>query len=104
MRFLSYTTDLKDFVLNSVALGFIYDIDEMFYSISVPSRTQAAFNRLKPFKPDVATLASKLSEWTPFVEGMLWIVMLCLAIVSVLWVLSPFSSMYKTQMYEVLCS
>jgi len=103
MRFLSYTTDLKDFVLNSVALGFIYEIDEIFFSISVTSRTKVAFQGVKPFTPVGNTQAMRLAMLTDFVENTLWLTMLGLTIPCIIFVLVPFSSMYKNEMYQVIC-
>jgi len=41
VRFLSYTTDLKDFVLNSLALAFVLQVDDLAFLILVPRNVRA---------------------------------------------------------------
>jgi len=45
-RFLSYTAELKDFVLNSVALGFIFDLDELVFEAFVADVKKLAVTTL----------------------------------------------------------
>lgn len=40
LKFLAYTENLKDFVLNSLALGFIFDLDEMVFATFVSPKHQ----------------------------------------------------------------
>lgn len=46
--FLSFTTNLKDFVLNSVALGFIYDLDELVFAVALDSKKQQVVKVMQP--------------------------------------------------------
>lgn len=47
-KFLSYTEELKDFILNSVALAFVYDLDELFFQIFLSSHKKHRVNTLQP--------------------------------------------------------
>jgi hypothetical protein len=46
--FLSFTTNLKDFILNSIALGFIEDLDEMVFVVALDSKKQQVVKVVKP--------------------------------------------------------
>jgi len=48
--FLCYTVNLEQMLLNSLALSFVLDIDEMIYPIFVPSRVQRVASRMRPFE------------------------------------------------------
>lgn len=60
-KFLCYTSSLKDFILNSVALVFVYDIDELFFTVFLSSRKQRRITTLEP--PSVSGVARTLHNW-----------------------------------------
>lgn len=45
---LAYTTKISDMILNAVSLGFIFDLDELFFSQFLPMRVQLLTQRLEP--------------------------------------------------------
>lgn len=49
-QFLCYTSELKDFLLNSVALVFVYDIDDLFFTVFLSARKQRRVTTLEPPK------------------------------------------------------
>ncbi|CAK0902444.1 unnamed protein product [Prorocentrum cordatum] len=60
LLFLCHTVNLQQLLFNSLALGFVLDIDEMIYPIFVPSRVQRVASRMRPFT---------LEEYTKFAPG-----------------------------------
>merc|ERR1712039_1038309 len=46
--FLVHTTDVSDLILNSTALAFVLDIDELFFSMGVPTSMQSFIQTLQP--------------------------------------------------------
>ncbi|CAK0889436.1 unnamed protein product [Prorocentrum cordatum] len=50
MSFLTSTVSLEQILIDSLALGFILNIDEMIYPIFVPGRVQRVQSKMKPFE------------------------------------------------------
>jgi hypothetical protein len=103
MLFLVYTKSLTDFIMNSIALGFIYDIDEMFFETFVPYRKKMAFSQLEPFALTDKTFAKKLSSFDTYIDNVSLPFTLAATVLAALLVLKPFSTMYVRDMYHKIC-
>lgn len=69
--FLAYTETLKDFVLNSIALGFIFDLDEMVFQVALSSGKQTRVQQCEP------VMCSSPSGWVgkAVQENVEWIIL-----------------------------
>jgi len=47
-QFLAHTDELSGFVLNSVALGYIFDLDELFFSVLVSEKMHLIIHNMQP--------------------------------------------------------
>jgi len=48
IRFLAYTTNVGDLLLNAMALAFVLDVDEMIYGFLAPKRAKTVISQLEP--------------------------------------------------------
>jgi hypothetical protein len=55
IRFLSHTEALKDFILNSVALVFIFEIDDLIFEVFLPVYKKRQVERIAPVFVDVSS-------------------------------------------------
>jgi len=102
VQFLAYTESLKDFVLNSIALGFILDIDELVFSVFIEGHK-------KRFLGGISDVTLQPSRWVVIVQdkysGMIGfactVILVCLAYV---FVLNTFATNLKFNAYCELCS
>lgn len=98
-QFLCYTSSLKDFLLNSVALVFVYDIDELFFTVFLSSRKQRRIATLEP--PRVYGLAREVHHFMGGTVGEF--VGLALTVFAMWWFgqayLAPFANAYYEAYY-----
>eukprot|EP00811_Abedinium_folium_P037079 NODE_9728_length_1402_cov_15.537255.p1 GENE.NODE_9728_length_1402_cov_15.537255~~NODE_9728_length_1402_cov_15.537255.p1 ORF type:complete len:314 (-),score=55.25 NODE_9728_length_1402_cov_15.537255:291-1232(-) len=101
LKFLSHTDNLKDFILNSIALGFIFNLDEMIFSSFVNYRHQLVLADLEPIKVRVKPCVFCFIDQYSEMAGVL-----LLAIVVVLTyiiLLGPFATQLRVQAFCAVC-
>mmetsp|Transcript_74896 Transcript_74896/g.216535 ORF Transcript_74896/g.216535 Transcript_74896/m.216535 type:complete len:198 (-) Transcript_74896:300-893(-) len=101
MLYLSYTTNLADFILNCVALLFIQDIDELFFRLLLSSDKQKVIRTLDAPTVNVPKVEA-LQRLSPFFE--LGLVVTMLATVAIFSkVLEDYSEAYINSAYGEVC-
>jgi len=63
VKFLVYTDNLLDLVLNAVALGFIVEIDELIYAGVIGFEKPRLFNNIQPLQVKVGRCCLSLMRW-----------------------------------------
>jgi len=101
LRFLSFTDNLKDFLLNSVALGFVYDIDELAFSAFIAPHKKQAIRNLSPTYVMPHGLAARLK--TDMSEGVLLVMEGTIAGFALVKYLIPFSQALIHEFFEEVC-
>eukprot|EP00927_Polykrikos_kofoidii_P075944 TRINITY_DN72530_c0_g1_i1.p1 TRINITY_DN72530_c0_g1~~TRINITY_DN72530_c0_g1_i1.p1 ORF type:complete len:362 (-),score=50.89 TRINITY_DN72530_c0_g1_i1:32-1051(-) len=103
LKFLAYTWSLTDFVLNSVALAFIYDLDELFFQVLLTHEKQYVIQTLEPPVLPAGRSKGLISKLRPFTEiGMLTIAVTGTALTHTL-LTSTFVSGLINDVYKEIC-
>lgn len=103
-QFLAHSQSLQDFVLNSVALGFIYELDELFFEVLVSSDKQKVVRSLERPLVHHALARRVMLASRPFVE--IGGIILCAAVLIpvVAGYLEPFAKTYVKDVLQVVCT
>mmetsp|Transcript_31815 Transcript_31815/g.93001 ORF Transcript_31815/g.93001 Transcript_31815/m.93001 type:complete len:395 (+) Transcript_31815:105-1289(+) len=100
-KFLSFSTSLGEFILNSVALLFIIDIDDLCFALMLSRDKQKAVRSIQPpnIKGGVGRVISTLSPYSEVIASVA-----CLVVVLILRLdLSKFSDAYIDAAYLEVC-
>lgn len=102
-RFLASTETCKDFILNSIALGFIYDLDEMFFSVLLPSKQISAVRNVEP----IVLNDTKVPKCFMFVLTHMGFIAIIVTIIFVVllqkFYLAPFIDLYLCHALQMVC-
>lgn len=102
IKFLAYTTNLGDFILNCVALLFIHDVDDLCFAVLLSHDKQKAVRTLEA--PAVGGRLSRgLSQISPFTE-VLAVVLALIAVCCCSTLVEDFSEAYIAGAYSEVCS
>jgi hypothetical protein len=101
VQFLSHTDNLKDFVLNSLALGFVMDIPSTLFSSFATYTERAAIDDFN----EKNKITSKETVFWSFISGFIWVLLGALiVIVGAYHDLFPFAEQLDSQVYQRLCN
>jgi len=100
MKFLSFTDNLKDFILNSVALSFVLDIKDLLFSaLAANSQKESLAKFTQRY-----TLKAKVPQIVWHSSGVVSVLMaMLITMLGFVELLKPFSDTMHDRVYQMLC-
>lgn len=102
IKFLAYTDNLKDFILNSVALGFIYDLPGVMFSAFCSTHEKHLVETVGETQKHI--LQRNVPFWLTEWNGALFMSLAVIITHVGFGILFPFSSMLHHDVYNQLCA